>query len=67
MSSAELAELKRAVKEAIGEAMRENSDVFKEIVAEVLEDMAMLQRMEEGRNTELVDRQEIMDLLEPKR
>jgi hypothetical protein len=67
MSSGELAELKQAVKEAIAEAMRENSEVVKDILVEVLEDMALLQRMEEGRQTEFVGRQEVMELLEPKR
>ena len=46
--------------------MRENSELVKEILAEVLEDVALLQRMEEGRQTERVDREEIMGLLEPK-
>jgi hypothetical protein len=66
MSSAEQQELKEAIKEAITEAVRENKEAVKEILIEVLEDMAFLQRMEEGRQTELVGRDEIMELLEPK-
>jgi hypothetical protein len=66
VSSSEQQELKQAIKEAIAEAVRENSDVVKEMFAEVLEDMALLQRMEEGRRTELVGRDEIMGILESK-
>jgi hypothetical protein len=66
MSSVEQNELKQAIKEAITEVVRENSEFVKEILAEVLEDIALLQRMEEGRQTELVGREEIMELLEPK-
>ena len=66
MSSSEQQELKQAIKEAIAEAVRENSDVVKEIFVEVLEDMALLQRMEEGRQSDFVSRSEIMDILEAK-
>lgn len=66
MASVEQNELKQAIKEAITEVVRENSDLVKEILAEVLEDVALLQRIEEGRQTELVSRDEIMELLEPK-
>lgn len=67
MSSVDQGELKQAIKEAITEVVRENSELVKEILAEVLEDIALLQRMEEGRQAELVGREEIMELLEPKR
>jgi hypothetical protein len=66
MSSAEQQDLKQAIKEAITEAMRENRDIVKEIFIEVLENMALLQHMEEGRQSEFVGRDEIMELLEPK-
>lgn len=66
MTAAEQHELKQAIKDAFAEAVRENSDIVKEILVEVLEDIALLQRMEEGRQSELVGRDEIMELLEPK-
>jgi hypothetical protein len=66
MSSAEQQELKQAIKDAIREVVFENREVVKDILVEVLEDIALLQRMEEGRQTELVGRDEIMGLLEPK-
>jgi hypothetical protein len=66
MSAAKPQELKPAVKEAIKEAMVENSETLKDLLVEVIEDVALLQRMEEGRQTELVSRDEVMGLLEPK-
>jgi hypothetical protein len=65
MSEVEQAELKQVVKDAIREAFAENSDIIKELLAEMMEDVALLQRMEEGRKTEFVDRDEVMKLLEP--
>ena len=66
MSFVEQHELKQAIKDAIKEVMLENREIVKDILVEVLEDAALLQRMEEGRQTELVGREEIMELLEPK-
>jgi hypothetical protein len=66
MSSVEQHELKQAIKDAIKEVMLENREIVKDILVEVLEDVALLQRMAEGRRTELVGREEIMELLEPK-
>jgi hypothetical protein len=66
MSLVEQHELKQAIKDAIKEVMLENREIVKDILVEVLEDAALLQRMEEGRQTELVGREEIMELLEPK-
>ena len=66
MSATEPQELKQVVKEAIKEVMAENSETLKDLLVEVLEDVALLQRMEEGRQTELVSRAEVMELLEPK-
>jgi hypothetical protein len=67
MSEVEQAELKQVVKDAIKEVVAENRETLKDLLVEVLEDLALLQRMEEGRETELVDRDKVMDLLEPKR
>lgn len=66
MSAAEQEELKQVVKKAIKEVLIEDSGLFKDLLVEVLEDIALLQRMEEGRQTELVSREEIMECLEPK-
>ena len=66
MSTAEQENLKQVVKDAIREAFTENREMVKELLAEVVEDIALLQRMEEGRDTDLVSRDQIMQLLEPK-
>ena len=66
MSTAEQENLKQVVKDAIREAFTENREMVKELLAEVVEDVALLQRMQEGRDTDLVSRDQIMQLLEPK-
>jgi hypothetical protein len=66
MSEIEQAELKQVVKAAIKEVVAENSEMIKELLTEILEDSALLQRMEEGRQSEFVSREDVMDLLEPK-
>lgn len=66
MSTAEKQESKQVIKDAIREVMLENSEMLKDLLLEVVEDAALLQRIEEGRETELVDRDRIMELLEPK-
>lgn len=67
MSTAEQQELKQVIKEAIREAVVENSDLLKDVLIELLEDAALLQRMEEGRQSEMMSRDAVMELLEPKR
>jgi hypothetical protein len=66
MSTAEQENLKQVVKDAIREAFTENREMVKELLAEVVEDIALLRRMEEGRDTDLVSHDQIMQLLEPK-
>jgi hypothetical protein len=66
MSTAEQQDLKQVVKDAVKEVMLENSDMLKDLLVEAIEDVSLLQRMEEGRQTELVSRDEIMEILEPK-
>jgi hypothetical protein len=67
MSSVDQQNLKQIVKEAIQEVLVENRELVKDLLVEVAEDIALLQRIEEGRETELVSRDQVMDLLEPKR
>jgi hypothetical protein len=63
MVTVEQQELKQIVKDAIKEIVIENSELLKDLLVEVLEDTALLQRMEEGRQTELVSREVVMELL----
>jgi hypothetical protein len=66
MSAAKQDELKQVVKEAIKELITENRESLKDLLVEALDDLALLERMEEGRETELVSRDEITELLERK-
>ena len=48
--------LKQAMKEALAETLSEQRDLFRDVFAEVLEDFALVEAIEEGRQTETVDR-----------
>ncbi len=56
--------LKQTIKEAVAETLREESEIFYDIIRQVLEDFALAEAINEGRQTELVDRQEIFDLFD---
>ena len=51
------------MKEAVAEALNEQRDLLREVFTEVLEDLALVEAIEEGRQTELVDRAQIFDVL----
>ncbi|MBW4583180.1 MAG: hypothetical protein KME42_26730 [Tildeniella nuda ZEHNDER 1965/U140] len=57
-------QLKEILKSAIVELLRDNREEFSELLAEVIEDMAMERAIIEGENTELVSREAIFKLLE---
>ena len=59
-------QLKDILKSAIVELMRDNRKEVSEFLAEVIEDLAMEQAIAEGETTELVSRESIFRLLEPK-
>jgi len=59
-------QLKEILKSAIVELLRDNREEFSELLAEVIEDIAMERAIEEGKNTEFVSRDTIFQLLEPK-
>lgn len=56
--------LKQAMKEALTETFAEQRDLFREVVAEALEDFALTEAIEEGQQTEKVSRGRIFDMLE---
>jgi len=56
--------LKQMLKEALVETFHEERDFLYEVVADVMEDFALTEAIHEGRKTELVDRSEILKLLE---
>ncbi|OYD91933.1 hypothetical protein CDG76_25140 [Nostoc sp. 'Peltigera membranacea cyanobiont' 210A] len=59
-------QLKEILKSAIIELIRDNRKEVSEFLAEIIEDVAMEQAIAEGETTELVSREAIFQLLEPK-
>ncbi len=59
-------QLKEMLKSAIVELIRDNRKEVSEFLAEIIEDVAMEQAIAEGEATELVSRESILQLLEPK-
>ncbi|MBM0741935.1 hypothetical protein JOY44_09905 [Phormidium sp. CLA17] len=60
-------QLKEILKSAIIELIRDNREEVSEFLAEIIEDIAMERAIAEGEITELVGRESIFQLLEPKR
>jgi hypothetical protein len=56
--------MKQALKEALAETLHEQRELLHEIFAEVLEDFALAEVIQEGRQTERVKRDEVFDALE---
>jgi hypothetical protein len=56
--------LKQAVKEALIETLNEKRDLLRGIMAEALEDFALVEAIKEGEQTELVSRESVFNLLE---
>jgi hypothetical protein len=56
--------LKALLKEALVEVLEQRREWFSALVAEALEDIALVQAIKEGETTEIVSRDEIYDLLE---
>jgi predicted house-cleaning noncanonical NTP pyrophosphatase (MazG superfamily) len=59
-------QLKEILKSAILELLQDNREEFSELLAEVIEDIALERAIAEGNITELVSRDTIFQLLEPK-
>jgi len=55
--------LKALLKEALVEVLEQRREWFSTLMAEVLEDIALVQAIKEGETTEVVSRDEIFDLL----
>ncbi len=56
--------IKQALKEAFAETLHEQRELLHEVFAEVLEDFALTEAVQEGRQTELVERAEAFGALE---
>lgn len=57
-------ELKALLKEAIFEIIQEERQIFSELVADALEDMALAKAIAEGKDTEPVSREAIFNILD---
>jgi hypothetical protein len=57
------ATLKRVLKQALVETMRENRDLLTSAVAEAMEDMALVTAIREGRKSKRVSRKQVMSAL----
>lgn len=55
--------LKQAVKSAILEMLDEKRSIFQDIIVEALEDIALGHAIDEGRDSETTNRQEIFNIL----
>jgi hypothetical protein len=58
--------IKDLLKQAIFEALEEKRDIFHELMAEVLEDFAMVRAIQEGEDSDSVSRSDIFRILEGK-
>jgi hypothetical protein len=57
-------QLKELLKMAIVELIRDNRQEVSEFLTEIIEDIAMEKAIEEGKDTDVVSREEIFSLLE---
>jgi predicted Zn-dependent protease with MMP-like domain len=58
------AKLKQLVKEALTEILDERREILSEVIVEALEDVAMIRAIQEGENTPLAPKEDILRLLE---
>jgi len=56
--------LKKLFKEALIEALEEKKDIFQELIAEAIEDVALVRAIQEGEKTNPVSKKEIRNILE---
>lgn len=60
-------QLKEVLKSAIVELLQENQKEVSDFLAEIIEDVGMERAIAEGETTELISRESVFQLLEPKR
>ena len=56
--------IKQLLKEALVEVLEERKDILYELLAEVMEDVALAHAIQEGENTKPVSKQEVLKLLD---
>lgn len=57
-------QLKELVKSAIVEVLEERSDLLRDIVEEAFEEIALVQAVEEGQQTEIVGKDQVFGIFE---
>lgn len=57
-------QLRDLIKSAVAEALEEQRDLLYQVVEEALEDLALGRAIAEGENTELIERKEVLNVLE---
>ncbi len=62
--SVEEQHIKDLLKQAILELLEERQDIFRQLMAEAMEDLALINAIKEGEATETVSREEILQILE---
>jgi hypothetical protein len=62
--SVEEQHIKDLLKQAILELLEERQDIFRQLVVEAMEDLALINAIKEGEATETVSRDEILQILE---
>jgi len=60
----DVAELKQLLKDALSELLIEHREDFQELLAETIEDLAMVKAIQEGESTPLVDKNQVFRLLD---
>ena len=55
--------LRAMVKQAVIEALEERRDLLRDVVAEELEDLALVDIIKQGRESEVIDREEVFSAL----
>ena len=63
-SSLSETQIKNLLKAAILEIFQERRDLFQDLVAEALEDIALVKAIDEGKDSEPVSREAIFEILE---
>jgi hypothetical protein len=58
--------IKQIFKIALTEVIQEQKEVFSDLLAEIIEDIALEKAIKEGENTEIVSREAIFKILENK-
>ena len=56
--------MKRLMKEALIETLQEQRTVFQDMITEAIEDIALINAIRQGANTESVSRTDVFDILD---